>query len=136
MKKLFLLLFVLGAGLSVQAQNTDNSGQDWAESNIQYTELYSLATEIGKRTDKVIANDNVISIVKENGTTSFQRKRDMSVPVEFYDFILLTSTGRRIPLNKGQTEKVIEKFQNVLTKVKASIDVDNTQAIDAILEGL
>ena len=136
MKKLFLLAFVLCAGLSVQAQPTDNSSQDWSESIAQYTDLYSLATEIGKRTDKVIAHDNVISIVKENGTTSFQRKRDTSVPVEFYDFILLTSTGRKIPLNKGQTEKVIEKFQVVLRKVKESIDVDNTKAIDDILNTL
>ncbi|MEW7289788.1 hypothetical protein [Aquimarina sp. 2304DJ70-9] len=136
MKKLFLLLFVLGAGLSTQAQATDNLGQDWAESIEQYTELYSLATEISKRTDKVIANGNIISIIKDNGTTSFQRKRDQSVPVEFYDFILLTSTGRKIPLNKGQTEKVIEKFDVVLKKVKASIDVDNTKAIDDILNTL
>ncbi|WP_062053911.1 hypothetical protein [Aquimarina longa] len=136
MKKLFLLLFVLGAGLTAQAQPSDNSGQDWAESNAQFTDLYSLATEISKKTDKVIANGNVISIVKENGTTSFQRKRDTSVPVEFYDFILLTSTGRRIPLNKGQTEKVIEKFQNVLNKVKESLDKDNTKAIDDILNTL
>ncbi len=136
MKKLFLLAFVLCAGFSVQAQATDNSGQDWSESIAQYTDIYSLATEIGKRTDKVIANGNVISIVKDNGTTSFQRKRDMSVPVEFYDFILLTSNGRRIPLNKGQTEKVIEKFQVVLKKVKESLDVDNTKDIDNILNTL
>lgn len=136
MKKLFLLLFVLGAGFTTQAQPTDNSAQDWAESNEQFTDLYSLATEIGKKTDKVIANGNVISIVKENGTTSFQRKRDLSVPVEFYDFILLTSSGRQIYTNKGQTGKILEKFKTVLDKVKASLDVDNTKAINDILNTL
>ncbi len=136
MKKLFLLLFVLGAGLSVQAQITDNSGPEWSESNEEFTEIYSMATELGKRTDRVIANGNVISIVKDTGTTSFQRKRDNSVPVEFYDFILLTSTGRKITLNKGQTGKVIDKFRNVLVKAKESLDVDNTKDINEILNNL
>lgn len=136
MKKLFLLLFVLGAGFTTQAQPTDNSAQNWSVSNDQFTDLYSLATEIGKRTDKVIAQGNVISIVKDNGTTSFQREKDKTVAVEFYNFILATSTGKRINLNKGQTEKVIEKFQNVLEKVKASLDVDSTKDIDAILNTL
>ncbi|TSE07999.1 hypothetical protein [Aquimarina algiphila] len=136
MKKLFLLVLLLGAGLTTQAQRTDNSGQEWSESNEEFTTLYSLATEISKKTDRVIANENVISIVKENGTTSFQRKRDKSLPVEFYDFILLTSTGRSIILNKGQTGKVLDKFKNVLVKVKESLDKDNTKAIDNILEGL
>ncbi len=136
MKKLFLLLFVLGAGLTTQAQNSDNSAQDWSVSNEDYTDLYAMATEIGKRTDKVIANGNIISIVKDNGTTSFQRKRDKTVAVEFYTFILGTSNGKSIELNKGQTEKVLEKFKVVLTKVKASLDVDSTKDIDDILNTL
>ncbi len=136
MKKLFLLLFVLGTGLSMQAQATDNSAQDWAQSNEEFTEIYSIATDLSKRTDRVIANGNVISIVKDTGTTSLQRKRDTSVPVEFYDFILLTSTGRKIILNKGQTAKVIDKFRTVLEKAKESLDVDNTRDINEILNNL
>ncbi|KZS39805.1 hypothetical protein AWE51_09145 [Aquimarina aggregata] len=136
MKKLFLLLFVLGASVTVQAQATDNSFQDWSVSNAEFIELYELATEIGKETDKVVANDNVISIVRNSGTTSFQRALDKSVTVEFYNFYLLTSQGQKINLNKGQTEKVLGKFDVVLKKVKQSLTADNTKAIDSILEDL
>ncbi len=130
MKKLALLLLVLCSGLATQAQ------EDWTILSEQYDTLYSLATEVGKETDKVIAHGNVISIVKNTGTTSVQKKRDNSVPVEFYDYQLLTSTGRQIPLDKMNTEKVIEKFQNVLVKVKASLKNDQRDEVEGILNSL
>lgn len=130
MKKLFLLLFMLGAGLTTQAQ------EDWTVLSSVFDDVYSLATDVGKETDKVIAHGNVISIVKSTGTTSIQKKRDKSIPVEFYDYTLLTSTGRQITLTKMDTEKVIEKFQKVLTRIKISLKEDNTREIQSILNSL
>lgn len=130
MKKLFLLVMVLGTSLTIQAQ------EDWSVLNTVFDDVYSLATEVGKETDKVIAHGNVISIVKTTGTTSIQKKKDKSVPVEFYDYFLLTSTGRQITLTKMDTEKVIEKFQKVLNRVKASLKEDNSKEVQSILNSL
>lgn len=132
MKKLFLLLFVLGAGLSVQAQVT------WAEmSKIYDEELYPLAKDVAEMTDKVIANGNVVSIVKDTGTTSIQKKKDNSVPVDYYDYFLLTSAGRKIgPLEAMQAHKVVHKFLDVLKRVKENASQDNTREIEAILNSL
>ncbi|WP_378186222.1 hypothetical protein ACE939_14015 [Aquimarina sp. W85] len=130
MKKLFLLVMVLGTALTSQAQ------EDWSVLNSVFDDVYSLATEVGKETDKVIAHGNVISIVKTTGTTSIQKKKDKSVPVEFYDYFLLTSTGRQISLTKMDTEKVIEKFQKVLNRVKSSLKEDNSKEVQSILNSL
>ncbi|MFL1894627.1 hypothetical protein ACJRPK_02930 [Aquimarina sp. 2-A2] len=130
MKKLFLLVMVLGTTLTTQAQ------EDWSVLNEVFDDVYSLATEVGKETDKVIAHGNVISIVKSTGTTSIQKKKDKSVPVEFYDYFLLTSTGRQIALTKMDTEKVIEKFQKVLNRVKTSLKEDNSKEVQSILNSL
>ncbi len=132
MKKLFLLAFVLCAGLSVQAQ------EDWKTlSKIYDEELYPLAKDVSEMTDKVIAQGNVVSIVKDTGTTSIQKKKDTSVPVEYFDYYLLTSTGRKIgPLEAMQAHKVIHKFLDVLKRVKESASEDNTREIESILNSL
>ncbi len=132
MKKLFLLLFVLGAGLSVQAQVT------WDEmERIFDEELYPLAKDVSEMTDKVIAQGNVVSIVKDTGTTSVQKKKDKSVPVDYYDYFLLTSTGRQIgPLEAMQAHKVVHKFLDVLRRVKENASEDNTKEIESILNSL
>jgi len=132
MKKLFILLFVLGAGLSTQAQVT------WEEmSRIYDEELYPLAKDVAEMTDKVIANGNVVSIVKDTGTTSIQKKKDNSVPVDYYDYFLLTSAGRKIgPLEAMQAHKVVHKFLDVLKRVKENASKDNTREIENILNSL
>jgi hypothetical protein len=132
MKKLFLLLLVLGAGLSVQAQVT------WEEmSKIYDEELYPLAKDVSEMTDKVIANGNVVSIVKDTGTTSVQKIQDKSVPVKYFDYYLLTANGRKIgPLEAMQAHKVVHKFLDVLKRVKENASQDNTREIEAILNSL
>ncbi|WP_025664539.1 MULTISPECIES: hypothetical protein [Aquimarina] len=132
MKKLFLLLFVLGAGLSTQAQVT------WEEmSKIYDEELYPLAKDVSEMTDKVIANGNVVSIVKDTGTTSVQKIQDKSVPVKYFDYYLLTANGRKIgPLEAMQAHKVVHKFLDVLKRVKENASQDNTKEIENILNSL
>ncbi len=130
MKKLFLLLCIFASSLTIQAQ------EDWSELSVMYDEVYHLATEISKESDKVKAHGNVITIVKNAGVTSIQKKRDKSVPVEFYDYKLITSTGRQIPLDKAFTEKVLSKFKTVLLRVKQTLKEDNSKEIESILESL
>ena len=133
MKKLFLLLFVLGAGVSMNAQQ-----HDWTDlAKIFDEELYPLAKDVMEITDKVVANNNVISIVKSSGTTSLVKERANDVPVEFYNYKLLTSTGRELKMtDKLMANKVINKFFEVLQRVKESAKEDNNADIAKILESL
>ncbi|SHI99469.1 hypothetical protein [Aquimarina spongiae] len=133
MKKLFLLAFVLCAGLSVQAQQ-----YSWQELHeLHRDELYPLAKDVSEITDKVIANGNVISIVKSTGTTSLVKELDKSVPIEFYNYKLLTSTGRELKLTDPlMANKVVDKFFDVLRRVKDNAETSNEAEIRAILDGL
>ncbi|MBG6133385.1 hypothetical protein IWQ47_004795 [Aquimarina sp. EL_43] len=131
MKKLFLLLFVLGAGLSVQAQ------KDWSELNQIFSdELYPLAKDVAEITNNVTAQSNVISIIKENGTTSLVKEQDKSVPIDYFNYKLLTSTGRQITLDKMQAHKVVDKFLDVLKRVKETAKENNDAEVRKILESL
>ncbi len=133
MKKLFLLAFMLCAGLTTQAQT-----HNWAElSELYDTELYPLAKDVADITDKVIAHGNVISIVKSTGTTSLVKELDKSVPIKFYNYKLLTSTGRELKLTDPlMANKVVDKFFDVLRRVKESSKTDDKKAIESILDSL
>ena len=132
MKKLFLLLFMLGTGLSVQAQQ-----HNWKElDQLHEEELYPLAKHVAGVTDKVVANGNVISIVKDNGTTSFVKERDKNMPIEYYNYKLLTANGRSIPLDLMMTNKVMNKFFDVLRRVKNNAKENNAEDIRKILNSL
>ncbi|WP_438710765.1 hypothetical protein ACSTS3_18930 [Aquimarina muelleri] len=133
MKKLFLLAFVLCAGLTSQAQT--HSWQELHE--LHENELYPLAKDVAEITDKVIANGNVISIVKSTGTTSLVKELDKTVPIKFYNYKLLTSAGRQLALTDPlMANKVIDKFFDVLRRVKESSKSDNKKEIYEILESL
>ena len=133
MKKLFLLAFVLCAGLSVQAQQ-----YSWGElSKLHEEELYPLAKDVAEITDRVVANGNVISIVKSTGTTSLVKELDKSVPIEFYNYKLLTSTGRELKLTDPlMANKVVDKFFDVLRRVKENAKANDEEEIRKILESL
>ncbi len=131
MKKLFLLAFVLCAGVSVQAQ------KDWSKlDQIFKDELYPLAKDVSEITNKVTAQGNVISIIKENGTTSLVKEQDKSVPIDYFNYKLLTSTGRQITLDKMQAHKVVDKFLDVLKRVKEGAKENNDAEVRAILNSL
>ncbi len=135
MKKLFLLLFMVGAGFTSQAQAYSD-----AEINEKFVkDLYQLATEVDGMTDQVTAEGGVISIHKSSGTVSLARVRDESLPVniEHYKFKLLTHNGKSIELKDGLTlNKVVDKFYDVLRRVKESSKEDNKELIMSIIEGL
>ncbi|PKV48487.1 hypothetical protein ATE84_0486 [Aquimarina sp. MAR_2010_214] len=132
MKKLFLLLFVLGAGLSTQAQ--ENNWQEVHE--LHRDKLYPLAKDVADMTDMVIANGNIISIVKDNGTTSLVKERAKDMPVEYYNYKLITSNGRSINLDLMMTNKVVDKFFDVLRRVKDNTKGNDAKEIRAILNSL
>lgn len=132
MKKLFLLLFVLGAGLSIQAQ------EDWKDQQVIFDRVYSLATDLGEQTDKVTAHGNVISIITKKGTVSVQKKLDKSKPkhLSHYDYTLLTSVGKKIPLDKMNSERVIETFQAKLLELKSTLAENQDADVESILGSL
>lgn len=131
MKKLFLLLFILGASMTSQAQ------YEWSKISAVFDEeLYPLAKDVAEITNKVVAHGNVISIIKENGTTSFMKEQDKSVPIDYFNYKLGTATGRVITLDNMQAHKVMNKFLDVLKRVKESSQANNDAEIRGILEGL
>ncbi len=132
MKKLFLLAFVLCAGLSTQAQ------EDWTKLTEVFDQVYSLATDLGEQTDKVVANGNVISIVTAKGTVSVKKKLDKSKPqhLRHYEYTLMTSAGKLIPLDKMNAERVIETFQAKLTELKTSLAENQDADVEKILNSL
>ncbi len=134
MKKLFLLVFVLGTAASIQAQQYNSKEL----SDLFSDELYPLAKDISEYTDKVIAYGNVISIVKKTGTTSLAKKKLEGISVEAYSFSLLTSTGREINLSNDMllANKVVNKFFDVLRRVKDSMKEDNRMEVENILNSL
>ncbi|MEW7280706.1 hypothetical protein ABW636_19115 [Aquimarina sp. 2201CG1-2-11] len=133
MKKLFLLLFVLGTGLSMQAQT-----HDWGSlAQLHKDELYPLAKDVADITDKVMAHGNMISIIKSTGTVSLKLEIDKSVSVDVYTFRLLTSTGKSIKLTDQLTaNKVVNKFFDVLRRVKENSQSDQKQEVEDILDSL
>ncbi|MDY8135250.1 hypothetical protein [Aquimarina sp. 2201CG5-10] len=132
MKKLFLLLFVLGAGLSVQAQ------KNWDELPKDFEELYSLATDLNDMTDKVVANKSVISIITANGTVSVEQRLDKSKPAELkhYEYHLLTTAGKDILLQKMNAKRVLEKFHLKLLQLKEVLAENQDADVEKALEGL
>ncbi len=132
MKKLFLLLFMLGAGLSVQAQ------EDWSDQKEIFNRVYSLATDLGEQTDKVTAAGNVISIITSKGTVSVQKKLDKSKPkhLNHYEYHLLTTGGKDILLDKMNSERVIETFQAKLLELKTTLAENQDADVQNILDSL
>ncbi len=132
MKKLFLLAFVLCAGLSTQAQ------EDWTKLTEVFDQVYSLATDLGEQTEKVVAHGNVISIITAKGTVSVQKKLDKSKPkhLQHYEYTLLTSVGKKIPLDKMNAERVIETFQAKLMELKTSLAENQDADVENILNSL
>ncbi len=132
MKKLFLLLLMVGAGSTMQAQ------EDWAKMTEIFDQVYSLATDLNQQTEKVTAQGSVISIITGKGTISVERKQDKSKPEEkkhFY-YNLLTSNGKSIKLDKMNAERVIESFQSKLLKLKEELRVNQDADVENILKNL
>jgi len=132
MKKLMLLLLLVGAGLTTQAQ------EDWSQMTEVFDQVYSLATDLNEQTDKVTAHGSVISIITGKGTISVERKLDPKKAKELkhYYYNLLTSSGKSIRLDKMNSERVIETFQAKLLKLKEELRVNQDADVEEILGNL
>ncbi|GGX07613.1 hypothetical protein GCM10007384_06600 [Aquimarina muelleri] len=123
---------MLGAGLTSQAQ------EDWRVLTTVFDQVYSLATDLGEQTDKVVAAGNVISVITGKGTISVQKKLDTSKPKDLnhYQYLLLTTAGKSILLDKMNAERVIETFQAKLLKLKNSLAENQDADVENILKDL
>jgi len=132
MKKLFLLLLMVGAGFTSQAQ------EDWTKMTEVFDQVYSLATDLNAQTEKVTAQGSVISIVTGKGTVSVERKLDPKKAKELkhYKYNLLTSAGKVVVLDKMNAERVIETFQAKLLKLKEELRVNQDADVENILNSL
>ncbi|WP_405209155.1 hypothetical protein [Aquimarina sp. LLG6339-5] len=132
MKKLFLLLLMVGAGLTSQAQ------KDWSELPDIFKEVYSIATDLNAQTDNVTAQSSIISIITGKGTISVEQVLDKSKPAELkaYKYNLLTSNGKKIELDKMNSKRVLESFQGKLLQLKEELRVNQDADVKNILEGL
>ncbi len=132
MKKLFLLVFMLGVSVTSQAQ------EDWSKLTEVFDLVYSLATDLSEQTDKVTAASNVISIITGKGTVSVQKKLDKSKPkhLTHYQYHLLTTTGKDILLDKMNAERVIETFQAKLLELKTTLAENQDADVSKILDSL
>lgn len=135
MKKLFLLLLMVGAGFTSQAQ-INGKDTDWSTLKEEQEKLYSLATDISEMTDKVVAQDNTISFLLKSGTVSLETKKDNSKAKEAYKYTLLTSQGKSIALAKGTASDVIDSFRSKLLILKEKLKTNNAEEVDNILKGL
>ncbi|WP_378179572.1 hypothetical protein [Aquimarina sp. SS2-1] len=136
MKKLFLLLFMVGAGLTATAQVPNGKDTDWSQLYEEQKELYALASDISEITDKVTAQDNIISFVLKSGTISLETKKDNSKAKEFYKYTLLTSSGKQIQLTKETASDVIDSFRSKLLILKEQLKANNGKEVDSILSEL
>ena len=132
MKKLMLLLFLVGAGFTSQAQ------ENWTKLTEVFDQVYSLATDLNAQTEKVTAQGSVISIVTGKGTVSVERKLDPKKAKELkhYKYNLLTSAGKVVQLDKMNAERVIETFQAKLLKLKEELRVNQDADVENILNSL
>ncbi|WP_298319735.1 hypothetical protein [uncultured Aquimarina sp.] len=132
MKKLFLLLLMVGAGSTIQAQ------EDWSKLTTIFDQVYSLATDLNAQTEKVTAQGSVISIVTGKGTVSVERKLDPKKAKELkhYQYNLLTSAGKVVVLDKMNAERVVETFQSKLLKLKEELRVNQDADVEDILKSL
>ncbi|MFD2563335.1 hypothetical protein [Aquimarina rubra] len=135
MKKLFLLLLMVGAGFISQAQD-NGKDTDWSQLYEEQKELYALASDIGEITDKVTAQDNIISFVLKSGTISLETKKDKSKAKDFYNYTLLTSAGKQIRLTKDTASDVIDSFRSKLLILKEQLKANNGKEVDSILSEL
>lgn len=132
MKKVMLLLLVVGFGLTTQAQ------EDWKKLPEIYKDIYSIATELNKETDKVTAQSSIISIATSKGMVSLEERKDTSKPAELnhYQYYLLTSEGKEIQLQKMNAKRVLESFQVKLLQLKDKLRENQDEDVENILNSL
>ena len=115
-----------------------NAQYDWKELPSIFSEVYKLAEELNEKTDKVVANGDIISVTTNNGTISVQQELDKSVKPELkhYQYKLITTNGKNILLDKMNSKRVIESFQAKLLTLREQLRVNQDADVESILKDL
>ena len=137
MKKVFIALLLLFVSQGIFAQH------DWKDLNNKYMEVFRLAEIISEQTNRVSVsedNTNHIGIVRSGDVSvNFDRKLDSreSIQGKFYKYYLGSSNSEtRAQLDKIATEKVVDKYLELLTKLKVSLDEERDDKVDELLNSL
>lgn len=136
MKKLFLSLILILATQAIFAQ------YDWSQLNQKYIEVFKLAELVSEQTTKVtVSEDDMTHIGLErsaNSTVNFDRKLDSrETQGRFYKYYLGSSSSEtKTLLDKEATDKVLKKYHELLTTIKARLDEDRDTKVDELLNSL
>ena len=136
MKKLFISLFMLLASQGIFAQ------LDWKDLNAKYVEVFKIAETISEQTNKVtVSEDKIVHIGilrSADVTINFDRKLDTrETQGKFYKYYLGSSNSdTRAPLDKLATEKVLDKYYELLSSLKETLDKDRDAKVDELLNSL
>jgi len=136
MKKLIFSLLLMIASQGIFAQ------LDWKDLNDKYVDVFKIAETISEQTNKVaVSEDNIthIGILRSADVTiNFDRKLDnRETQGKFYKYYLGSSNSdTRAPLDKLATEKVLDKYYELLTNLKETLDKDRDAKVDELLNSL
>ena len=137
MKKLIIAFLFLFASQGIFAQ------YDWKDLNEKYLEAYKLAEAVSEQTNRVSVSEDTtthIGIVRSGDVSvNFDRKLDESRETQgkFYKYYLGSSNAdTRAQLDKIATEKVINKYIQLLTNLKVTLDEDRDAKVDELLNSL
>ena len=137
MKKLIFSFVLLFAAQGIFAQ------LDWSLLNKKYEEVYKLAEMVSYQTGKVTVSEDEkthIGIERSANVIVFLDRKlddDRVTQGKFYRYYL-GSTDRETKslLDKENTEKVLEKFHELLSSLKAKLDEDRDTQVDDLLNSL
>ncbi len=132
MKKLIIAALLLLSSQAIFAQ------LDTKLLSKEYDDMFILAERVSDQTDKVIADEEKgIGFVKGDKTFILERTADKRSDVNTqYLFKLVKPDGKKIPLDKVSTEKVIKKFNTLLVDMEASLKAEHGAQVKEILDTL
>ena len=130
MKKLIIASLLLFASQGIFAQ------LDWSQLSEEYSDMYLLAERVSEQTDRVVADENGVSLSGTAGPILFKRELDLKAKKEHFKYSLIKPDGTRIPLDKVFTETVIKKYTTLLNKVNKDLKVNRGAQVEELLNSL
>ncbi len=115
---------------------------DWSLLNKKYVEVFKLAELISHQTGKVSVSENDMTHIGIEQTAgiavNFDRKLDgRETQGKFYRYYLgKSNSDSRTLLDKASTEVVLERYHELLSKLKTKLDADRETKVDELLNGL
>lgn len=101
----------------------------------EYHDMFILAERVAEQTDNVVADEEEgVGFVKDGKSYLLQMSKDKRSNVNAqYLFKLVKPDGKKIPLDKVNTEVVIKKFNSLLTKTEESLKEEHASQVKDIL---